>query len=749
MGNFLYYGVRSSGVFNAGDGYVECDHQEITQTLSVEAVTALGVPVTQIKVFLAGNGADSYLVNSAVVRQGAVSVPVLVNGASSFYVPAFGRWSDYLPTTGFTLPGNVDFITTVSLKVPIMIPIVGGSGPVNRSPIGPAVTAAVGSVYTDPGTITDYFLGSGIVSPMIWQNDSVGSLNNRYEYSMPLNDTGCVALWDGKGSFEIRSYRFFTLEDDVEFTITLDLEHATAETAGYYTDYYFCFLDIEVRYENNYWDDHDYFEVNSYNPEYLALRDAILAANNTVTIKFSYSATTHILTITCNGDVSDATTIECYHHVQTTELSPVVVAADVSSLLPNYLTAIAKATDGSLMDYRDILVARGMYTLQQIADYDEAFPGYLENFVNKHNWIMQQYLPQIIMQSYQYDQLKGPVNVIDKITSIVTAKGATAVHTYFNGVNDRKEGISAYSKFNISVSDASLINNGDTIIISGATLGTIVYTLVDLLTGAANEILIGVTEEVTASNIATTIDNTFGELFTGTQKENVAEIVVYSPDLITCTASGSGISVGVILKTITYVSIPGYIPAFTGYSFSSEHGVLGDVYHLSTIPKITGDSTCSQPVFNIGSISLPTFNGMAKSFMTSCTVSSTDADKIALMLYGNDYMEWLAGLIAISGNNDDVALVTAQWVAKNITYTTDLLLYGAAEHWSDPRETLHYGAGDCEDFAFLLASLLLNNGVDPSRVRVYIGTANGVGHAWVGYRRQSDDKWINLDATKG
>ena len=112
-------------------------------------------------------------------------------------------------------------------------------------------------------------------------------------------------------------------------------------------------------------------------------------------------------------------------------------------------------------------------------------------------------------------------------------------------------------------------------------------------------------------------------------------------------------------------------------------------------------------------------------------------------------MEWLAGLIAISGNNDDVALVTAQWVAKNITYTTDLLLYGAAEHWSDPRETLHYGAGDCEDFAFLLASLLLNNGVDPSRVRVYIGTANGVGHAWVGYRRQSDDKWINLDATKG
>ncbi|AZF89920.1 hypothetical protein [Methanosarcina virus MetMV] len=73
------------------------------------------VPVTpQMKFWLAGNGVSSVLITSARLIQGTKNIPVTVNGAASFYIPATGKWSDYASISDFSLPGNVTLTVTFS-----------------------------------------------------------------------------------------------------------------------------------------------------------------------------------------------------------------------------------------------------------------------------------------------------------------------------------------------------------------------------------------------------------------------------------------------------------------------------------------------------------------------------------------------------------------------------------------------------------------------------------------------------------
>jgi len=74
----------------------------------------------------------------------------------------------------------------------------------------------------------------------------------------------------------------------------------------------------------------------------------------------------------------------------------------------------------------------------------------------------------------------------------------------------------------------------------------------------------------------------------------------------------------------------------------------------------------------------------------------------------------------------------------------------AAEAWLFPDETLDAGRGDCEDLAFLLASLLLATGLSGYVVRVALGAFREEGtkrlhdHAWVVYRDECG-RWLLLD----
>jgi len=288
---------------------------------------------------------------------------------------------------------------------------------------------------------------------------------------------------------------------------------------------------------------------------------------------------------------------------------------------------------------------------------------------------------------------------------------------------------------NVADGDTLTFNVGDT---------QIVFTLKNVLTGGPNEILIGADNEKTAENAEVALNSAPWAMFRASTDAQIVKVIIYTSELVTISRNNEDAIAVLWVRQTPYGVINesfGTIPAIRGGGYAPD----GTAF----IPAFTGYGECTGEDFAIGYGAIPHTLSYAQSYLNGCTSSSADADKIALMLYGNGWMEWFSGLIAVAGDDDDVALVTTQWVADNIAYTTDTLLYSTADYWADPRLTLKNAAGDCEDFAFLLASLMLNNGVDPSRVRVYMGTANGVGHSWVCYQRTIDDEWIILDATKG
>jgi hypothetical protein len=118
----------------------------------------------------------------------------------------------------------------------------------------------------------------------------------------------------------------------------------------------------------------------------------------------------------------------------------------------------------------------------------------------------------------------------------------------------------------------------------------------------------------------------------------------------------------------------------------------------------------------------------------------------------NSEVRRLAREIVSPRDSDDVkAEKIRAWIEENVTYADDLKTYKTDEYWALPSMTLRNGQGDCEDGAFLQASLMLASGVDPDRVRVYGGfvsagtNASTGGHAWVAYQRETDDEWVAMD----
>jgi hypothetical protein len=89
----------------------------------------------------------------------------------------------------------------------------------------------------------------------------------------------------------------------------------------------------------------------------------------------------------------------------------------------------------------------------------------------------------------------------------------------------------------------------------------------------------------------------------------------------------------------------------------------------------------------------------------------------------------------------------AAFVAQTIEYRSR-----PGDPWQFPDETLALGTGDCEDVAFLLASLILGSGVSGYHVRVALGrveVANAAvteqfDHVWVAYKTESG-RWSIID----
>lgn len=71
---------------------------------------------------------------------------------------------------------------------------------------------------------------------------------------------------------------------------------------------------------------------------------------------------------------------------------------------------------------------------------------------------------------------------------------------------------------------------------------------------------------------------------------------------------------------------------------------------------------------------------------------------------------------------DRLAYELWDWVCREISYRSD-----DGEFWFFPGESLARGAGDCDDSANLLTSLLRSAGFDAYTV---VGSYRGFGHAW-------------------
>lgn len=181
------------------------DHVETFGTMSVTdsvSQTFTLARTNQAKFWLYGNGTAPYLVSRATLTQGALSIPVTVNSMESFYVPAEGRWSDFVSVANFALPGSVTFnaYVTTSQTVPTY----------PASPTAPAVVKAVdvpsesssvvGEVLFDvefEGTLTDSI--NGLV-PDIQQYLSI-------ETGTRMFGNGCLKLGpDGLGNFTSSPY---------------------------------------------------------------------------------------------------------------------------------------------------------------------------------------------------------------------------------------------------------------------------------------------------------------------------------------------------------------------------------------------------------------------------------------------------------------------------------------------------------------------------------------------------------------
>jgi len=92
------------------------------------------------------------------------------------------------------------------------------------------------------------------------------------------------------------------------------------------------------------------------------------------------------------------------------------------------------------------------------------------------------------------------------------------------------------------------------------------------------------------------------------------------------------------------------------------------------------------------------------------------------------------------GSNDDKANLILDYVARKITYTSDV-----KENWQFAYETWDRRKGDCEDGAILMNVMMLNAGIPYWRIRLNAGSVQGGGHAYITYLREADDTWYILD----
>jgi len=210
-------------------------------------------------------------------------------------------------------------------------------------------------------------------------------------------------------------------------------------------------------------------------------------------------------------------------------------------------------------------------------------------------------------------------------------------------------------------------------------------------------------------------------------------------------------------------TLPALVASGAGHVLVESVGLLPPLFGTgacgavasANLPAITGYALSGYNVTATGDGTIPAMRGEAFvcGIDNAIANDATSAAVVNLLQQGNTEISDAAESICAGLSTDDAkALAVIRYAASTTTYVSDG--DGIGDRWTCSLATYQRRYGDCEDGAILAHALLLAAGVNPDRLRTAFGTVLSsslvsVGHAWLMYRRESDEEWIPLDWTQG
>jgi predicted transglutaminase-like cysteine proteinase len=96
-------------------------------------------------------------------------------------------------------------------------------------------------------------------------------------------------------------------------------------------------------------------------------------------------------------------------------------------------------------------------------------------------------------------------------------------------------------------------------------------------------------------------------------------------------------------------------------------------------------------------------------------------------------------------DKDEMVRQVLTFVANNLTYYSDQVLWDVLDYWQTPYGTWTTKTGDCEDGAILIYTILNYLGIEDDRMWIVCGDVIGGGHAYVVYRAYKDEREYPMD----
>ena len=476
----------------------------------VQHFSLTGLP--QAAFWLAGNGVSTMNVTHATLTQGTKTIPLTVNGHTSFYIPPTGRWSDYASIADFTFPGNVTI--TVFFADPVDAAIFSDNpvpdDPVVVSVIADSLTGAglTGEILFDvefEGTFTDSVNG---LTPVVTGDATI-------ETGSRMFGNGCLKLNATTGILQPTNITGVTITEWISGSgITESLNLANVEGV------------LHLYLGTNYGYDHGAIltEGGSY---------TIFNESNTIAVNVVFS---ELPPLSNNNSISDS----------------IGLIQQPSSL-----------TYTPSEETKTILKANG-FTYSVFGQIDESPTTHLAYSFEKASGGYNCYL-------FIAGILQGGVFISDDdidVYIIYMYALSTEGAAYYDGYQIIKGAVwtsnftppsqpfvssSDYGLLELtSNSSITLTTNpapGDTIKLKGGTLGDVTLTFVNHYPNNQYEVQIGATVNETAANLALAINKIAGAEFTAAATDNVVDVIAYSPTF-SMEETGESVVLGGVTRTL-------------------------------------------------------------------------------------------------------------------------------------------------------------------------------------------------------